>query len=101
MPTTNDKEMCCSPLHGSGGNPQSTPIVLTDALGNTWCKDCQHRGELINWGKAHGWPELEIYPYAMAEGVYYWQTTAIQGDESRVWSFLGLIEMLDATTEVA
>ncbi len=96
-----DREMCCSPLHGSGGNPQTTLIVLIDALGNTWCQDCQHRGELVNWGRAHGWPELEIHPYAMAEGAYYWQVTATQGDESRVWTFLGLVEMLDATPEVA
>jgi len=101
MPTTDDKDMCCSPLHGSGGNSQSTPIVLTDALGLTWCTDCCHRGEFVNWGKAHGWPALEIHPYALGSGAYYWQMTATQGDESRIWTFLGLIEMLDATTEVA
>jgi len=95
MPTTDDKDMCCSPLHGSGGNSQSTPIVLTDALGLTWCTDCCHRGEFVNWGKAHGWPALEIHPDALGSGAYYWQMTATQGDESRIWTFLGLIEMLE------
>ena len=79
----------------------SNPTAFTDEVGNTWCTDCKHRGEFVNWGKAHGWPELEIHPYAMAEGAYYWQVTATQGDESRVWTFLGLVEMLDATPEVA
>lgn len=79
----------------------SNPTAFTDEVGNTWCADCQHRGEFINWGKARSFPAMEIHPYAMAQGAYYWQVTATQGDEDRVWSFLSLIEMLDATTEVA
>lgn len=94
--------ICCSPVHvGSlqdghivfSEHPQEGPIAMTDALGNTWCADCIHRGEFVNWGKVHGYPELSIHPYAMAQGAYYWQTTATSGDESRVWTFLGLIEM--------
>ncbi len=100
-------EICCSPVHTPDNVdlenaeqllencPSAGPVVMTDALDNTWCADCQHRSEFINWGKRHGWPALEIHPYAIAEGAYYWQITATQGDESRIWTFLGLIEMLD------
>jgi hypothetical protein len=37
----------------------------------------------------------------MAQGAYYWQVTATQASEDRVWSFLSLIEMLDKEEEVA
>jgi hypothetical protein len=105
-------QVCCSPAHESSlkydtdgtpivvqEQPQTGPIALTDALGNTWCQECLHRGEFINWGKAHGWPAMEIHPYALLQGAYFWQVTAIQGDEDRVWSFLSLIEMLDERRE--
>ena len=105
-----DKGICLSPVHTitrrNDGElvqeqPQTSPAAMTDVLRNTWCAECLHRGEFLNWGKAHGWPALEIHPYAMERRASSWQITATQGDEDRIWTFLGLIEMLDATSKVA
>lgn len=34
--------------------------LYADVLGNHWCEEHWHRGRVINWGKKHGWPLLNL-----------------------------------------
>ncbi len=34
--------------------------LYADVLGNHWCEDHWYRGKVINWGKKHGWPVLNL-----------------------------------------
>ncbi len=88
----------CSTVAGEGC---SNPTAFTDELGNTWCEDCKQRGDLVNWGATHDWQALEIHPYAIAQGPYYYQIAAAMRDDDMIWSMIGLIEMLENAQEVA
>lgn len=88
----------CSTVAGEGC---SKPTVCTDALGNTWCEECKQRGDLVNWGASHGWQALEIEPYAIAEGAYFYQIVAAMGSDEMILLMIGLIEMLENEPEVA
>ncbi len=90
------EDICCSPIHLEKENA-GLPLdaVMTDALNLYWCENCQHRGEFINWGAAHGYPALNVETYAIGEGAYLWWTAATLGIDDMILIFLGYIEMID------
>lgn len=61
-----------------------------------WCDECALRAALLNYGFAHGWPELpyEIreVPYSISQGAYYWFLRATLGTEESVGLLLAYAE---------
>lgn len=55
--------------------------ALIDAMGNAWCKLCEHRYNLINEGKRHKWEALNCYPYAIGKGQDAWHAVAVMGTD--------------------
>ena len=54
--------------------------MLRDTTGNYWCKQCFRQCELMNWVKAHEWPEVNCPPYAIAGGDHeLWQAAIYLG----------------------
>jgi hypothetical protein len=80
----------------------SNPVVSTDTIGLTWCEEHRERGAFIDLGKRLGWPACECQPYyAMAEGSYFWITTATQGDDDRLYTLMFAADALESEGKVA
>jgi hypothetical protein len=66
----------------------SSSLVTRDALGNTWCNYCIKQCELINWGKAHNWPEIHVTGergrYAIAQGQWHWLTSVMGSNQDAI-----------------
>lgn len=66
----------------------SSTLVMRDVLGNTWCNYCIKHYELINWGKAHNWPEIHVTgeqgKYAIGEGQWNWQTSVLMSRQDAI-----------------
>lgn len=66
----------------------SSTLVTRDVLGNTWCNHCIKQCELINWGKAHNWPEIhgtgERGRYALAQGEREWQASILTSNQDAI-----------------
>ncbi len=67
--------------------------VMHDAQGLPWCAEHTYRGDFINWGAAHNWPALELEPYGVAEGAWFWVNIAMIGEDDCVYMLLGAIEI--------
>ncbi len=87
--------MCLNTAHAFASPFEVVFATRTDACWLYWCEDCRHRGQLLDWGARHNWPEIAIHPYAVASGMDFWQTAVLLGSDDMIWMFLGLIEMLD------
>jgi hypothetical protein len=66
--------------------------IMTDQVGLVWCEDHRFRGDFLNWGVAHGWPEMNCETYAIAQGKYFWYIAAALGVEDMIWLMLVVIE---------
>jgi len=66
--------------------------AIHDAKGLPWCSEHAYRGEFVNWGAKHGWLALELAPYAVAQGEWFWVNAAMLGDDEYVWQMLLAIE---------
>jgi hypothetical protein len=53
-----------------------------------WCASHAFRGELIAWGMAHGYPELDGGFYGIARGEYFWVVATTQGSDEMVQDLL-------------
>jgi hypothetical protein len=60
-----------------------------------WCASHQHRGELLAWGMAHGYPALDGGTYNVARGAYHWTIAATLGTDDMIFVLLGIIELLE------
>lgn len=79
--------------------------------GMTWCNEHSYRGELLTWGKVHGWPALESEPFTIVlcdeeivvtskiEGQQQWMLHAAFGTEACVLALL--VVALSKEMEVA
>lgn len=86
-PTVDEAGICCN------------DTVIVDDFGLPWCEEHQFRSEFLSWGKAHGYPALQMEPFAVAEGAFHWWIAATQGTEEMIWLLMGAIEMLEEEKE--
>lgn len=68
---------------------------MKDALGMTWCDIHAYRGNLINWGATHNWPNLQFTPYAIGPGDYCWAIAAKLGNDDFIGLAAAYVELLD------
>lgn len=73
-----------------------TAVCTQDDTGLPWCAEHQHRGDFLNWGKAHGFRALHAGEYAVGEGQELWQIVATLGNEHMIWTLRSYQEMLSA-----
>ena len=66
--------------------------VFADEVGLAWCEDHRFRGDFLNWGAAHGWPEMNCETYAITQGKYFWYIAAALGGEDMIWLMIVVIE---------
>lgn len=73
----------------------SSSLVTRDVLNNTWCNYCIKQCELINWGKAHNWPEIHVAGergrYAIAEGQWHWQTSVLTSNQDAIDAYYAAV----------
>lgn len=50
----------------------SDAFSMVDTSGYQWCEKHQNRGELLDWGSAHSYPDLQCPPYAIGPGRSCW-----------------------------
>jgi hypothetical protein len=85
-------DWCIAPTQDEHGICRNE-TVLVDEIGLPWCEEHLYRHEFLEYGKAHNWPALEMKPYAVAQGMFFWVTAATQGTEEM------LLLLLCATDE--
>lgn len=47
--------------------------ALCDATGQYWCQGCRGRYEIMQYGDAHGYPDMRFPPFAVAHDRQVWQ----------------------------
>jgi hypothetical protein len=75
------------------------PGVHEDKYGFFWCKDCDHRERLFDWGVIHHFPEVLSRPMSIAAGATPWMLGVTIGEDAMIWLALGLIEYWDSQTQ--
>ena len=90
-------DWCVAPQE-NGVRICTNETAVIDAIGLPWCEECSFRGKFLDWGLSHGWPELEMEPFKVAQGMFHWVIAAILGKDDMIWLLLGAIEMLEEQT---
>jgi len=65
---------------------------ITDVLGYAWCVTHAYRAEVSAWGKAHHFPDLKCFPFAIGPGEYLWKIAVGVGKDDFLYMALAAIE---------
>lgn len=71
------------------------PTFMKDAIGFPWCEEHAHHGKVLSWGRRHGYPELDVYPYKIGPSEHCWWIAVVASastDEAYMWTVLEYIE---------
>jgi len=82
-----DPDFCCYCTNGVGWRDRYTL---------PWCEEHKHRGELLNWGVLHRWPDLQCCPYAIGADEYCWYVAVVAGMDELIWMALSAIEHMES-----